>query len=204
MSCMVVARGWKPTAAGAAAFVMSGLGLAPPPSLLPTTAPAASPAAGGAAAPAEWACGLSYAQRFQAFLLLSCSSAALYAASFLVFLPMLLFAPAKFATAFTMASLMWLTGFALLWGPRATVLGLLAPEKRLFTLAYVSSLALSLYSALVSQSYFLVLLAVVVQMCAAAWYSASYVPGGTLAVGALGRMCAGGLVGTLRSIVGLR
>ena len=69
---------------------------------------------------------------------------------------MLLFAPAKFATAFTFASLMWLGGFALLWGPRATLLPLLAPGKRLFSAAYFGSLALSLYAALAGQGYFLV------------------------------------------------
>ena len=47
-----------------------------------------------------------------------------------------------------------------------------------FTSAYVGSMALTLYAALVLHSYFLVLIFSLVQACAVAWYLLSYVPGG--------------------------
>jgi hypothetical protein len=169
--------------------------------LLPGAAsalPLASPVSPTAPPPNEWACGLSYAQRFQAFLLLGCGSVSLYFAAFFIFLPLVLLAPSKFATSFTFASILWLTAFALLRGPRTTVVSLLQRDKLPFTAAYVGSLVLSLWSTLVVQSYFLILLAVVVQASAAIWYTSSYIPGGTAAAGALGRMC----LGTARSLVG--
>ena len=146
----------------------------------------------------EWTCGLSYAQRFQAFLLLGCGSVTLYFASFFVFLPLILITPSKFATSFTFGSLFWLAAFAMLRGPKSTILSLLQKEKLPFTIAYFASIVLSLYSTLIVQSYFFVLLAVIIQLVAALWYSSSYIPGGTAAFSALGRM----LWTTSRTLVG--
>ena len=147
----------------------------------------------------EWTCGMSATQRFQAFVLLACSSVSLYFASFFIFLPMLLFAPSKFATAFTFASIMWLLGFAILWGPKSTLTSLIAPDKRAFTLSYIGSLLLTLYAAFVSQSYFLIMLAIAIQLTSAMYYTASYFPGGTMAAGALSRMCIGSVRAMLTS-----
>lgn len=147
----------------------------------------------------EWTCGMSATQRFQAFALLACSSVSLYFASFFIFLPMLLFAPSKFATAFTFASIMWLLGFAILWGPKSTLSSLVAPDKRAFTLSYIGSLMLTLYAAFVSQSYFLIMLAIAIQLTSAMYYTASYFPGGTMAAGALSRMCIGSVRAMLSS-----
>ena len=147
----------------------------------------------------EWTCGMSATQRFQAFALLACSSVSLYFASFFIFLPMLLFAPSKFATAFTFASIMWLLGFAILWGPKSTLTSLIAPDKRAFTLSYIGSLLLTLYAAFVSQSYFLIMLAIAIQLTSAMYYTASYFPGGTMAAGALSRMCIGSVRAMLTS-----
>jgi hypothetical protein len=147
----------------------------------------------------EWTCGLTATQRFQAFALLACSSISLYFASFFIFLPMLLFAPSKFATAFTFASIMWLLGFAILWGPKSTLTSLIAPDKRAFTLSYIGSLLLTLYAAFVSQSYFLIMLAIAIQLTSAMYYTASYFPGGTMAAGAISRMCIGSVRAMLTS-----
>jgi hypothetical protein len=171
--------------------------------------PAGAAAAVGAApppppAPADWTCGLSYGQRVQAFAVLACGSVSLYAASFFVFLPLLLITPSKFATAFTFASLLWLAAFAVLRGPRATLAPLAARDNAPFTAAYVGSLALSLYATLVVQSYFLALAAVVVQVSAGVWYSSSYVPGGPAAAAALGRVCLGTVRGVATSVCRVR
>lgn len=148
--------------------------------------------------PSEWTCGLSYAQRFQAFLLLGCGSITLYFASFFIFLPLILITPSKFATSFTFGSLFWLGAFAILRGPRSTLLSLLQKDKLPFTIAYFASIVLSLYSTMIVQSYFLVLLAVIIQLIAALWYSSSYIPGGTVAFNALGRT----VWSTSRTLVG--
>jgi hypothetical protein len=188
-------------AASSSAALLSSLSAFLPAGLQPQQGAGEASAAAAAAAassPGEWTCGLSYGQRLQAFLLLGCGSLSLYFAAFFIFLPLLLLAPSKFATSFTFASLLWLAGFAILRGPRSTLLGLLQRDKLPFTAAYVGSLALTLYATLVSQSYFFVLLAVVVQCSAAVWYGSSYIPGGPAAAGALGRMA----ISTGRGVVG--
>ena len=110
---------------------------------------------------------MSSAQRFQAFGLLLVGSLALYFAAIFLFLPMVIFMPAKFATTFTFASIMWMAAFAILRGPRATLRGLVGDrDKRGFTAAYVGSLALTLYSTMFTSSYFLPLVAICVQVSA--------------------------------------
>lgn len=155
---------------------------------------------GGAGAPAdaapEWTCGMTSAQRFQAFGLLLVGSLALYFAAIFLFLPMVIFMPAKFATTFTFASIMWMAAFAILRGPRATLRGLVGDrDKRGFTAAYLGSLALTLYSTMFTSSYFLPLVAIAMQVSAAMWYSSSYIPGGQAAMGALSSWCVAGITG---------
>ena len=103
--------------------------------------------------------------------------------------------PRRFATTFTFASIFWMAAFAILRGPRATLKGLVADkEKRVFTGAYLGSLALTLYSVLFTSSYLLALFAVAVQVGAMLWYTSSSIPGGTAAMGALTKWCCGGLL----------
>ena len=145
---------------------------------------------------AEWTCGMTTAQRFQAFGLLLLGSLSLYFAAIFLFLPMAIFMPAKFATTFTFASIMWMAAFAVLRGPRATLRGLVGdPEKRIFSIAYVGSLLLSLYSTMFTSSYFLALIAIFLQVGAMLWYTSGSIPGGTAAMGALTSWCFGGLTG---------
>jgi hypothetical protein len=144
----------------------------------------------------EWTCGLTAVQRFQAFGLLLLGSISLYFAAIFLFLPMVIFMPAKFATTFTFASIMWMAAFAMLRGPRATLKGLVGDkEKRVFTAAYVGSLALTLYSTIFTSSYFLPLIAIFVQIGAMLWYSSSSIPGGTAAMSAITSWCVGGITG---------
>ena len=155
---------------------------------------AASPPA--APAEPEWTCGMSAAQRFQAFGLLLLGSVSLYFAAIFLFLPMVIFMPAKFATTFTFASIMWMAAFAILRGPRATLRGLLGDrDKRGFTAAYVGSLALTLYSTMATSSYFLPLVAIFIQVSAMLWYMSSSVPGGQAAMASLTSWCIGGITG---------
>lgn len=156
---------------------------------VPALAPSAEGGSDSPTATAEWTCGLSYAQRFQAFLLLGLGSLILYGAAVFVFLPMVILAPSKFASSFTFGSILWMAAFAMLRGPKTMALSLANKEKLPFTTSYIGSLLLTLYATMISQSYFLILLAVIIQMTAMVWYSASHIPGGTAAAGALGRLC---------------
>lgn len=146
------------------------------------------PLAASAQEESEWACGLSRTQRFQIFLVLLIGSGVLFSMSLFVFLPMLILAPSKFATSVTFASLMFMSAFAILRGPKTTLMGLLQRERLPFTLAYVSSLVLTLYSTLIAHAYLLTVISVCAQALALAWYGASFVPGGVSGMGWMTRM----------------
>ena len=147
---------------------------------------------GGAAAaappPPEWACGLSLAQRLQVGGVLALGAAVLFSAALFVFLPMVLLFPGKFAAAFSAGSLLAMAAMALVRGPRAALLGLLDRERLAFSAAYLGSLALTLYAALASASYFLVVFAVACQVAALLWYAATFIPGGTSGMSFVSRM----------------
>lgn len=122
---------------------------------------------------------MSTIQRYQAAAILLCGSVSLYALALFVFLPLILFAPAKFASSFTFASIMWLAAMSCVRGPRATLTSLVSNGNLPITCAYLGSMLLTLYATLVVQSYLLIVAAIVVQMASAAYYSASFLPGGT-------------------------
>lgn len=127
---------------------------------------------------------------------------ALFTLALFVFLPLLAFAPAKFATAVTFGSLLAMTGMAVLRGPRTTLLGLLERSRLPFTACYLASLALTLYATLSGGGYFLVLGSVCVQVGALAWYAASFLPGGTAGMGLFTTFAARAAASGARGIVG--
>ncbi|CBZ50629.1 hypothetical protein NCLIV_010970 [Neospora caninum Liverpool] len=99
---------------------------------------------------------------------------------FLAFLtlPLLVFAPAKFALLFTMGSVCFMVSLALLRGVTALVAHLSEAARLPFTIAYGLSLVLTLYATLWAKSYVLTLIFSVVQMLALASFLVSYIPGG--------------------------
>lgn len=159
----------------------------------------ASAVPGVAPSTPEWTCGLSVTQRFQLFLLFAAGAGVLLSISFFVFLPVVVIMPSKFASGVTFGSLMLMTAFAFLRGPRATLLGFASPERRLFAGAYLGSIALTLYATLGARSYLFTLAATGVQVAALAWYAASFVPGGPVAMAlftrVVGRAAASGARG---------
>lgn len=162
------------------------------------------PLAPGAASPTaanEWTCGLSIWQRYQLFGMLLLGSIFLFLTAFFVFLPLLAFAPGKFASAFTFGSILYILAFAVLRGPRYTLVSLAARDKAPFTAAYVGSLCVSLYATLFSGSYFIILLATIIQLAALLWYAASFIPGGTAGMAAFTRMACGSVMGLARSLL---
>ncbi|KAL8269861.1 hypothetical protein Esti_006221 [Eimeria stiedai] len=100
---------------------------------------------------------------------------------FLAFLtlPLLVFAPSKFALLFTMGSLCFLAALALLRGVTALSRHLIEPSRLPFTAVYFSCLFLTLYATLVAKSYMLTLVFSVLQLCGLSSFLVSYIPGGT-------------------------
>lgn len=99
---------------------------------------------------------------------------------FLAFLtlPLLVFAPSKFALLFTMGSLCFMVSLAMLRGVKELGKHLSAPARLPFTVAYGLSLGLTLYATLWAKSYVLTLVFSVVQLLALASFLVSYIPGG--------------------------
>ena len=91
-----------------------------------------------------------------------------------------------------------MAAFAILRGPRHTLLGLVSDkDKRVFTLAYLSSLLMTLYFTMFTSSYLLALVAIITQVSAMAWYMSSSIPGGTAAMATISRWCCGGIASYL-------
>ncbi|KFH02895.1 SFT2 family protein [Toxoplasma gondii MAS] len=93
-------------------------------------------------------------------------------------LPLLVFAPSKFALLFTMGSVCFMVSLAFLRGVKALVSHLSETARLPFTVAYGLSLVLTLYATLWAKSYVLTLIFSVVQMVALASFLVSYIPGG--------------------------
>ncbi len=106
-----------------------------------------------------------------------------------VFLPMALMFPGKFAMCFTVGSICFMVGFAMLRGPRSMATQLFASDRALFTGAYLGSMALTLYATFVSKAYLLIMFSTAVQCAALAWYGASYIPGGSAGMAYLSSAC---------------
>lgn len=79
-------------------------------------------------------------QRIQAFVILFSVAIALMALAIVVFLPMILFAPSKFALCFTTGSLCFMAAFASFSGPTTFAKGLFAKDRVWFAVGYVGSL----------------------------------------------------------------
>lgn len=75
--------------------------------------------------------------------------------AFFVFLPMLVFAPAKFALSFTFGSLCTMAAMNMLSGWKAGMEHMFSAERRLFTTVYLGSMFATLYAALYMRSYLL-------------------------------------------------
>lgn len=121
---------------------------------------------------------LSTTQRWKMFFLLITCAAIFFAIAFFIGLPLLLFAPAKFAVSFTLGSILFSASFAVLEGPGPFFSRAFSWGRAPFTLFYVLSLGLTLYSSLVWHSYILVVISSVVQIAALLSYASSHIPGG--------------------------
>ncbi|KAH9948498.1 ER-to-golgi vesicle protein transport Sft2 [Amylocystis lapponica] len=93
-------------------------------------------------------------------------------------LPLLAIRPAKFALAFSLGSLLVMFGFSVLIGPINHLKHLVSKERLPFSVAYIASLALTLYFALGAHSYLGCLIGAIIQVVALVSYVLAYFPGG--------------------------
>ncbi|KAI0695310.1 SFT2-domain-containing protein [Cytidiella melzeri] len=94
-------------------------------------------------------------------------------------LPMLVLRPAKFALSFSLGSLLVMFGFSVLIGPLNHLKHLVSRERVPFSIAYLSSLGLTLYFSLGAHSFLGSLICAIVQVVALVSYVLAYFPGGT-------------------------
>ncbi|KAL1507200.1 hypothetical protein AB1Y20_008050 [Prymnesium parvum] len=121
--------------------------------------------------------GFSSRQRWKPFILLLMLSLLMFVLA-AAFLPLVLMRPQKFCLFFTLGSMLNMASFAVLRGPVEQLKHMFSVQRLPFTSTYVGSMILTLYAALVIQSYVLVLLFSCLQGAALSWYLLSYVPGG--------------------------
>lgn len=104
--------------------------------------------------------------------------AALLFTSCFALMPVLALKPRKFATIWTLASLLFVISFGVLQGPVNYIYHLVSPTRIWFTIAYFGSIIATLAFSIGARSTVLTLLAVIVQIIAALWYTISYFPMG--------------------------
>jgi len=138
---------------------------------------------------------LSRWERLLGFLACLAGAAVCFGVAFFT-LPLLAIRPAKFALSFSLGSLLVMFGFSVLIGPMNQMRHLISKERLPFSVAYLSSLGLTLYFALGPHSYFGCLIGAVVQVIALLSYVLAYFPGGTQTLRFGGQMALRG-VGTL-------
>ncbi|KAK9477040.1 protein transport protein SFT2 [Lipomyces japonicus] len=131
---------------------------------------------GGVQEPSWFA--LSRWDRLICFGLCLAAALVLFVLCFVLF-PVLVLKPRKFALLWSLASLLFVISFGCLQGPVNYTLHLISASRLPFTIAYFGSIILTMTSSLVLRSNVLTLVACVVQIIAAIWYTVSYFPFGT-------------------------
>ena len=112
--------------------------------------------------------------KFAAFL----GIAALFFFLSFLFLPTFILSPHKFALLFTSGSICVLVALAFYHGPLKFVKKLFTKEKWMFSAMYICSLILTLWASVIMGSYFLTLIAIIVQAVAMMWFLCTSFPGG--------------------------
>ncbi|KAF3929229.1 hypothetical protein AA313_de0204674 [Arthrobotrys entomopaga] len=121
---------------------------------------------------------MSYWDRMLGFAICNLGAAVCFVICFFLF-PMFILKIPKFAALWTVGSLLFLTSWAILYGPVNYARHLLSAERLPFTGIYLGAIALTLYFALGLHSALLTIFAMVIQLCALVWYLVSYFPMGS-------------------------
>merc|ERR1740117_1219519 len=98
-------------------------------------------------------------------------------------LPLILIAPHKFASVFTMGSLCILGSFAALKGFDALFSHLFSKVRLTFSLGYTGSIAGTIWASMWYQSTLLTMVFCGLQISGLVWFFVSYIPGGTMVLG---------------------
>ena len=149
--------------------------------------------------------GFSLPSQQQLSLMLGLLALGAFFISFSIFvaLPMVVLAPGKFATSFTLGQVCFMGAFAALRGWRQQLDHMVSADRLPFTSVYVGSMLLTLYSAVVMKSYLLSILSAGAQVVALLYYVMSYFPGGEAGVKAVLSMASSGAMGCARMVTAM-
>ena len=86
--------------------------------------------------------------------------------------------PAPFAWKYSAGNVLGLVSTAFLVGPKTQLKSMMSPIRIGTTVVYLSSIAVTLFCAIILRVAALTLVAMIVQFCALLWYCASYIPFG--------------------------
>ncbi|KAI8987223.1 Got1/Sft2-like family-domain-containing protein [Pilobolus umbonatus] len=84
----------------------------------------------------------------------------------------------KFAAIFTLGSILVMTSLALLRGPIALIQHMFSWDRLYFSVSYIGSMVLTLYSSLIAHNLILTFIFAIAQIIALICYLVSYIPGG--------------------------
>ena len=84
--------------------------------------------------------------------------------------------PGPFAFKYTIGNVLSVCSYCFLVGPRAQCEGMFSAERRIFTLCYLSSFGLTLFSCFYLKNWLFTLVALAAQVCAMVLYALSYLP----------------------------
>ncbi|KAH6614855.1 Got1/Sft2-like family-domain-containing protein [Boeremia exigua] len=97
----------------------------------------------------------------------------------LMFTPIFIVKPRKFAILWSMGSVLFLAAWSVMMGPMQYVQHLISGPRLPFTAAYFGSIALTLYFSLGLHSTILTFIAVIAQLVSLLWFTVSYFPMGS-------------------------
>ncbi|MQM05432.1 hypothetical protein Taro_038243 [Colocasia esculenta] len=100
--------------------------------------------------------------------------------AFVMFLPVMVLMPQKFALCFTIGCTFIIGSFFALKGPKNQLAHMSSKERLPFTLGFVGSMAGTIYVSMVLHSYVLSVLFSGIQVLSLAYYGISYFPGGSM------------------------
>ena len=130
---------------------------------------------------------LGYSTRLAGFVFCFALGLLLSLASLTSFASVLVGNPGPFAFKYTVGNVLSMSSYCFLHGPAKQCRSMLAPQQRLTTLAYLGSLAATLYCVLVLKNYLLTLAAIAVQFCAMLYHAMSFFPLGQAMLASLAR-----------------
>ncbi|KAF2842504.1 SFT2-domain-containing protein [Patellaria atrata CBS 101060] len=123
---------------------------------------------------------LSRWDRLLVFAAFNLAALAMFVTCFgLMFTPLFIARPSKFAVLWTLGSALFLCSWAAMLGPATYVQHLVSGPRLPFTAAYFGSIALTLYFSLGLHKPFLTLISTLIQLVCLVWYLVSYFPMGT-------------------------